>query len=504
MLAESGVEDMVILEASNRVGGRIRKEHFGGVSVELDAGWIAGIGDPQRNPVWELAVQFGLRTCFSDYTNAGTSRDDVVSNFHSVLLSLTLLHVVLLVVSAGTSFRVESLLTRTKRRWTRRFRSCGARRRKERRQKLFSTHLETKEDEETPPLDNVLEDDLENILDDIPLEEWYEQETSFSQTLGLQASPETIQTNEFKLDTQSTLDSIVQTTDVTLHKERNYLRPSQFFNRRDNQGIPLLTKASPSGKGYTYFVLLTGPHKGIFTKFADLCMAKEGLANPRYKGFYTKEEADKALDIKKGIICALHNFLTADNQGIPLLTKASPSGKGYTYFVLLTGPHKGIFTKFADLCMAKEGLANPRYKGFYTKEEADKALEFSMSSSFADIMDKGKRLASPDKDSSDESTGSYKRKTFSLENSINPLLNMSDSVSRIKLPSQNCSRSSLLGCKNFPSFLLGTTAYKLLKECPVTLDQQVLLTSINRANTHKTKQNALTALNGIFTNKTKN
>ncbi|KAL2344467.1 hypothetical protein Fmac_005752 [Flemingia macrophylla] len=93
MLAESGVEDMVILEASNRVGGRIRKEHFGGVSVDLGAGWIAGVGGPQRNPVWELAAQFGLRTCFSDYTNAGTSPDDVVSGFRSVSLPLTLLRV---------------------------------------------------------------------------------------------------------------------------------------------------------------------------------------------------------------------------------------------------------------------------------------------------------------------------------------------------------------------------------------------------------------------------
>ncbi|KAL2322998.1 hypothetical protein Fmac_027377 [Flemingia macrophylla] len=40
--------------------------------------------------------------------------------------------------------------------------------------------------------------------------------------------------------------------------------------------------------------------------------------------------------------------------------------------------------------------------------------------------------------------------------------------------------------------------YKLLQECPVTLDQQVLLTSINRADTHKAKQNALTALNWHF------
>ncbi|XP_062175455.1 polyamine oxidase 1 [Alnus glutinosa] len=70
VLAKSGVKDLVILEASDRIGGRIRKEDFGGVSVELGAGWIAGVGGKESNPVWELAVQSGLRTCFSDYSNA--------------------------------------------------------------------------------------------------------------------------------------------------------------------------------------------------------------------------------------------------------------------------------------------------------------------------------------------------------------------------------------------------------------------------------------------------
>ncbi|KAM7472532.1 hypothetical protein LguiA_010715 [Lonicera macranthoides] len=70
VLAENGVEDMVILEASDRIGGRIRKDDFGGVSVELGAGWIAGVGGKESNPVWELARQSGLRTCFSDYSNA--------------------------------------------------------------------------------------------------------------------------------------------------------------------------------------------------------------------------------------------------------------------------------------------------------------------------------------------------------------------------------------------------------------------------------------------------
>ncbi|XP_075477174.1 polyamine oxidase 1-like isoform X2 [Primulina tabacum] len=70
VLAENGVEDVVILEASDRIGGRLNKEDFGGVTVELGAGWISGVGGKQSNPVWNLARQLNLRTCFSDYSNA--------------------------------------------------------------------------------------------------------------------------------------------------------------------------------------------------------------------------------------------------------------------------------------------------------------------------------------------------------------------------------------------------------------------------------------------------
>lgn len=70
VLSENGVDDVVILEAADKIGGRIRKEEFGGVMVELGAGWIAGVGGKQSNPVWELALQSNLRTCFSDYSNA--------------------------------------------------------------------------------------------------------------------------------------------------------------------------------------------------------------------------------------------------------------------------------------------------------------------------------------------------------------------------------------------------------------------------------------------------
>ncbi|KAH6765887.1 polyamine oxidase 1 [Perilla frutescens var. hirtella] len=69
-LAENGVEDFVIVEAADRIGGRMRKEDFSGVTVELGAGWIAGVGGDHINPLWEMARHSNLRTCFSDYSNA--------------------------------------------------------------------------------------------------------------------------------------------------------------------------------------------------------------------------------------------------------------------------------------------------------------------------------------------------------------------------------------------------------------------------------------------------
>ncbi|KAJ0690102.1 putative spermine oxidase [Helianthus annuus] len=70
VLAKNGVEDILILEASECIGGRMKKHSFGGVVVELGAGWIAGVGGEKPNPVWNLAVESGLRTCYSDYSNA--------------------------------------------------------------------------------------------------------------------------------------------------------------------------------------------------------------------------------------------------------------------------------------------------------------------------------------------------------------------------------------------------------------------------------------------------
>ncbi|GLJ14416.1 hypothetical protein SUGI_0232960 [Cryptomeria japonica] len=73
VLAETGVKDIVILEATDQIGGRMARTKFGGLTVDVGAGWIQGVGNGnggQVNPIWDLANKYNLRTCYSDYSNA--------------------------------------------------------------------------------------------------------------------------------------------------------------------------------------------------------------------------------------------------------------------------------------------------------------------------------------------------------------------------------------------------------------------------------------------------
>ncbi|MDE0653682.1 MAG: FAD-dependent oxidoreductase [bacterium] len=66
-LQARGFENVVILEASDRVGGRIRTGSLGdGVPVELGATWIHGI---RGNPVHDIARRHGIATAETDYDN---------------------------------------------------------------------------------------------------------------------------------------------------------------------------------------------------------------------------------------------------------------------------------------------------------------------------------------------------------------------------------------------------------------------------------------------------
>jgi len=85
---------------------------------------------------------------------------------------------------------------------------------------------------------------------------------------------------------------------------------------------------------------------------------------------YTNNNEQFVCSVKKDIICALYNFCIADNQGVPLLTKASPTGKGYTTFVLLLGPHKRCLCQFQRPLFSKGGYSKPNLQRILFKRRS--------------------------------------------------------------------------------------------------------------------------------------
>ncbi|ERN06611.1 polyamine oxidase [Amborella trichopoda] len=68
-LSEAGIKDFLILEATNRIGGRMCKTTFQGLNVEIGANWVEGVNGKQMNPIWDLAQKLKLRNFQSDYDN---------------------------------------------------------------------------------------------------------------------------------------------------------------------------------------------------------------------------------------------------------------------------------------------------------------------------------------------------------------------------------------------------------------------------------------------------
>ncbi|GMH40528.1 hypothetical protein BSKO_08432 [Bryopsis sp. KO-2023] len=64
-LREKGV-DVVILEARDRIGGRIHTVNWGGVALDVGASWIHGL---KGNPVYQLAQDLGVETTNSNLWN---------------------------------------------------------------------------------------------------------------------------------------------------------------------------------------------------------------------------------------------------------------------------------------------------------------------------------------------------------------------------------------------------------------------------------------------------
>jgi polyamine oxidase len=75
-LWDAGVRDLLILEATERVGGRMHKHNFGGINVEIGANWVEGVNGDKVNPIWPIVNStLKLRNFYSDF-------DGVVSNVY--------------------------------------------------------------------------------------------------------------------------------------------------------------------------------------------------------------------------------------------------------------------------------------------------------------------------------------------------------------------------------------------------------------------------------------
>ena len=67
-LRRRGVGDVVVLEARDRIGGRVWTDAIGGsIPVDLGASWIHGV---EGNPVAAIAREHGIETLPTDYDNA--------------------------------------------------------------------------------------------------------------------------------------------------------------------------------------------------------------------------------------------------------------------------------------------------------------------------------------------------------------------------------------------------------------------------------------------------
>ena len=68
-LHSQGIEDFLIVEARNELGGRMMTKTFGGKVIEQGANWIQGTqdGDGPANPIQVLANKHRLKTQFNDW-----------------------------------------------------------------------------------------------------------------------------------------------------------------------------------------------------------------------------------------------------------------------------------------------------------------------------------------------------------------------------------------------------------------------------------------------------
>ncbi|KAG2563125.1 hypothetical protein PVAP13_8KG320800 [Panicum virgatum] len=67
-LSDAGITDLLILEATDHVGGRMHKQNFAGINVEVGANWVEGVNGGKMNPIWPIVNStLKLRNFRSDF-----------------------------------------------------------------------------------------------------------------------------------------------------------------------------------------------------------------------------------------------------------------------------------------------------------------------------------------------------------------------------------------------------------------------------------------------------
>ena len=92
-LHSASIDDFVIIEYNDHIGGRVLNEPFGKkpdgtpYSVELGANWVQGIGTPggPENPIWTLAKKYKLVNTYSDLTSLETFNETGAYDFRSLV-----------------------------------------------------------------------------------------------------------------------------------------------------------------------------------------------------------------------------------------------------------------------------------------------------------------------------------------------------------------------------------------------------------------------------------
>ncbi|KAH7290280.1 hypothetical protein KP509_30G040400 [Ceratopteris richardii] len=72
-LSDHGINDFLILEATDKIGGRMVSTDFSGYTVEIGANWVEGVGGKHVNPIWELAKRYNLRMSKSNFDNISSN-----------------------------------------------------------------------------------------------------------------------------------------------------------------------------------------------------------------------------------------------------------------------------------------------------------------------------------------------------------------------------------------------------------------------------------------------